>query len=395
MIPVSMEKKIAADCQSLKEQGLWGLRRILTGKQGPRAILDGRDTIILTSTNYLGLAADQEIVAETVAAVQSHGVGEASGPRICGVTDIHLKLEEVIASFLRTERALLFSSCMLANIGVIATLVGKGDIIFSDALNHASIVDGCRLSGAAIQAYAHCDMKALEKGLTEAKEYKMKLIVTDGVFSMDGDIVPLPDIIELARRFEAVLVVDDAHGVGVLGKTGRGTAEYFGLEGQIDVITSTLGKAMGGIVGGYAASRADVIEYLVQKARAYRFTNVVPAALVKSSLAAFKKLETQPTLLARLWENTTHFKGSLTEAGFELAPSKTAIVPVMIRNGALAMEMSNRLLEEGVFIQGYVYPVVPKGEERLRCMISAAHTKEDLDTAVNAFISVGKDLHVI
>ena len=284
---------------------------------------------------------------------------------------------------------------MLANIGVIATLVGKGDIIFSDALNHASIVDGCRLSGATIEPYAHCDMKALEKGLTEAMEYQMKLIVTDGVFSMDGDIVPLPDIIELARRFEAIVVVDDAHAVGVLGKTGRGTAEYFGLEGQIDVITSTLGKAMGGIVGGYVAYRANVIEYLVQKARTYRFTNVVPAALVKSSLAAFKKLETQPTLLAHLWENTNHFKGALTEAGFELAPSKTAIVPVIIRNGALAMEMSNRLLEEGVFIQGYVYPVVPKGEERLRCMISAAHTKEDLDTAVNAFISVGKDLHVI
>ncbi|HHY37461.1 MAG TPA: glycine C-acetyltransferase [Clostridia bacterium] len=396
MIPRALEEKMESDLRSLKDQGLWGVRRILSSAQGPRAVLDGRETVILTSTNYLGLASDPDVVAEATRILQTHGAGEASGPRICGVTDIHLQLEEYIARFHKTERAVLFASCFLANVGVITALMGKEDVIFSDALNHASIVDGCRLSGAKIQVYPHLDLKALEDGLRSAGGYRCKMIITDGVFSMDGDVAPLPELIEIARRYEAILVVDDAHATGVLGRSGKGTPELFGVEGQVDIITSTLGKAMSGSIGGYVASTAQIVEYMIQRARTYRFTNVVPAATVATALAAFKKLESHSeTILGRLRENTRYFKDALSAAGFEIAPSQTPIVPVMVRDGALAMDMSARLLEEGVFVQGYSYPVVPRGEERLRCIVSAAHTREDLDFAVDAFNRVGKRLKLI
>ncbi|QUL99252.1 MAG: glycine C-acetyltransferase [Candidatus Fermentithermobacillus carboniphilus] len=395
MISEELQNKIRDELEELKSQGLWGYRRIISSAQGAHAILDGRDTIILTSTNYLGLASDPEVVQETEKILRRYGAGESSGPRICGVTDIHLALEEYLAHFHKTERALLFPSCFLANVGAIATLVGKGDAIFSDALNHASIIDGCRLSGAKIHVYPHLDLAHLEKDLAAAEGYRTKLIVTDGVFSMDGDLAPLPDLISIARRYNAVLMVDDAHGVGVLGENGRGTPELFGVEGQIDILTSTLGKAMSGSIGGYIATSSLLTEYYIQKARTYRFTNVVPAHVVASALAAFKKMESLPEIRTRLWDNTRYFRRLLTSLGFEVAPSQTPILPVMIRDGAVAMEMSARLLDEGVFVQGYCYPVVPRGEERLRCIVSAAHTRDDLDAAAQAFERVGRSLGIL
>ncbi len=383
------------ELRAIEEKGLLGVRRILSGPQGPQAILDGKETIILTSTNYLGLSSNPELIGESQKALHEYGGGLSSGPRICGVTDLHLEFEDYIAKFNKTEKALLYSSCFNANIGVLTALAGKNDVIFSDELNHASIVDGCRLSGAKIEVYPHLDLDYLKDKLKLSASYDKRLIITDGVFSMEGDIAPLPEFIEIARQYDAILIVDDAHATGVIGRQGRGTAELFGVLGQVDIITSTLGKAMGGTIGGYAASNSVIIEYLIQKSRNYRFTNVVPSSSTAYSFAAFKYLEKHQNLLSNLRDNTNYFRDKLLSLGFEVMASQTPIVPVMIRDPKAATAMSSELLKKGVFVQGYTYPVVPQGHERLRCIISAAHTKVQLDKAAETFEVVGKEIGTI
>ncbi len=383
------------ELKSIEEKGMLGVRRILSGPQGPQAILDGKDTIILTSTNYLGLSSNPDLIAESTKALVEYGGGLSSGPRICGVTDLHLEFEDYIAKFNKTEGALLYSSCYNANIGVLTALADKNDVIFSDELNHASIVDGCRLSSAKIEVYPHLDLDYLKKKLESTADYGKRLIITDGVFSMDGDIAPIPQLIEIAREFDAILIVDDAHATGVIGEHGRGTAELFGVLGEIDIITSTLGKAMGGTIGGYVAGNSILIKYLIQKSRNYRYTNVVPSSSTAYSFAAFKYLEKHQNLLNDLKDNTNYFKNRLLSLGFEVMDSKTPIVPVMVRDPKTATAMSKELLKRGVFVQSYTYPVVPHGHERLRCIISAAHKKEQLDRATQIFEVVGKEIGAI
>lgn len=395
MISPEYQKRINADLKQVEESGRWGLRRIIATPTGPRAKLDSQDTIIITNNNYLNLSNDQELVAEAIAAMRKYGGGQAAGPRICGLTDLHVAFEEYLAQFHSMERCLLFNSCYYANVATLPALSQKGDLIFSDAYNHASIVDGCRLSGAKVEVYPHLDLSYVEQRLREdGSNYQARVLVTDGVFSMDGDLAPLPQLIELTNKYEVVLVVDDSHGTGVMGKTGKGTAEYFGVEDKIDVIISTLGKAMGGSIGGYVAANAQIIEHIVQNSR-YRFTNVVPTTSTAFAFAAFRYLEKHPELPAKLHQAAGYFKEQLRKEGFIVPESQAPIVPLIVGDAQKAMNMSELLFDEGVFVQGYTYPAVPKGLERLRFIISVGHTPEIVDEVVAACVKVGKQLQII
>lgn len=388
-------QRINDNLKQVEESGRWGIRRIISTPTGPRACLDNKETIVITTNNYLNLGNNEELKQAASIALCKYGGGEAAGPRICGVTDLHLEFENYLANFSCTERALLFNSCYYANVAAIPALAKKGDVILSDELNHASIIDGCRLSGAVVDAYPHLDLKYVEEKLKEYQnQFNARVIVTDGVFSMDGDIAPLPDLIELARKYDAVLVVDDSHATGVMGKTGKGTPEYFGVEGQIDVMISTLGKAMGGSIGGYVASNTKIIEHMIQVSR-YRFTNVVPASCIAYAYAAFRYMEKHPELLSKLHDNAAYFKSELRKSGFNVPDSIAPIVPVIIGDAQKAMDMSSALFELGVFVQGYTYPAVPEGLERLRFIISAGHDHVILDEVVAACIKTGKKLGVI
>ena len=395
--PTTVDKLawIREELQALREQGLYIHIRTIQSAQGPWLTVDGRRVLNFCSNNYLGLANHPRMREAARRAIDQYGVGPAAVRTIAGTLDLHLVLEEKLARFKGVEAAISFQSGFNANLATIPALVGEGDVIFSDELNHASIIDGCRLSRARIVRYAHNDPNDLETKVREhLGSFRRGLIVTDGVFSMDGDIAPLPDIVEIAERYNLMLMVDDAHGEGVLGRGGRGIVDHFGLHGRVDIEVGTLSKAFG-VVGGYVAGRREVVEWLRQRGRPFLFSSAMTAADTAACIAAVEILEESTALVDRLWENTRYFKEEMRRLGFDLGQSVTPITPVMLGDAHLAQTFSRRLFEEGVFAQAIGYPTVPRGKARIRVMISAAHSREDLDRGLEAFARVGRELGVI
>lgn len=382
------------ELDELKREGVYRDLRVVQGEQKARTVIDGKEVINLSSNNYLGLTTHPRLRQAAIAAVEKYGAGSGAVRTIIGTMTLHQELEEKIAKFKHTEAALVFQSGFTANTGVIPAVVGKGDVVISDELNHASIIDGCRLSRADIKRYPHRDMDGLKKALEESQGYRRKLVITDGVFSMDGDIAPLPDIVELADRYGAMVMVDDAHASGVLGRNGRGTVDHFNLHGRVDIQVGTLSKAIG-VLGGYVAGPKVLRDWLIQRARPFLFSTSHPPAVAAACIAAFDVLLEEPQLIDRLWENARYFKAGLKELGFNTGESETPITPVIVGEGALAMRFSDRLFEEGVFAQGIAYPTVPAEKSRVRTIVTAAHTRADLDEALAIFARVGRELGII
>jgi len=381
---------------SLKEEGLYKSERILKSAQASSITLnDGSEVINFCANNYLGLASNDKIKHAAAKALNDYGYGLASVRFICGTQSIHKELENSISSFLKTEDTILYSSCFDANTGLFETLLNKDDAIISDALNHASIIDGVRLCKASRFRYKNSDMNSLEEQLILAKDAKVKLIVTDGVFSMDGSLAKLPEICALAKKYEALLMVDDSHSIGVLGKEGRGTASYYGLEKEIDIYTGTLGKALGGASGGFTSGRAEIIDYLRQASRPYLFSNSLAPMVTAASIEAIKILKESSSLLTQLHDNSKYFREQMSAAGFSLKGANHAIIPVLLKDEKLANKMATRLLECGIYVIAFSFPVVPKGQARIRVQISAMHNKEQLQKAISSFILVGKELGVL
>jgi glycine C-acetyltransferase len=387
------QPRFQAQLETIKSEGLYKGERVITSPQGVEVATRETGTVLnFCANNYLGLANHPEIVEAAVQALRSHGFGMASVRFICGTQDLHKGLEQAIARFLLTEDAILYTSCFDANTGLFETLLGADDAVISDALNHASIIDGIRLCKAKRLPYAHGDMQDLERKLKEAQACRTRLIATDGVFSMDGDIAKLDRIVELANQYDAMVMVDDSHATGFVGANGRGSAEYHGVMDKVDIYTSTLGKALGGGSGGFTASRRDVIELLRQRSRPYLFSNTLTPALAAAGIKAFDLLSRSGKLRERLQENTRYFRDAMTRAGFAIRPGDHPIVPVMLYDAALAQQMATRLLAEGIYVIGFSYPVVPKGQARIRVQISAAHTTQHLKQAVDAFTRVAMEL---
>lgn len=381
--------------QELKDNGVYRKLPILETPNEPEVILNGKKVINLSANNYLGFANHPRLKKAAIKAVEEYGVGSGAVRTIIGNMDIHEELESVLAEFKREERAFLFQSGFNCNAGTIQAITEKGDIIISDELNHASIIDGARLSRADKGIYKHSDMDSLEQVLKENRDkYKRMLIITDGVFSMDGDIANLPDIVNLAEKYEAMTYVDDAHGSGVLGESGRGTVDHFDLHGRVDFSMGTLSKAIG-VIGGYVAGSSTMYEWLSHRARPVLFSTSLPPAAVGAITEALKMLMESTEYTERLWDNAKHFKTKLGELGFDTGNSKTPITPVIIGDEAKTMEFSKKLLENGVFVSGIVFPTVPKGTGRVRCMISAAHTIDQLDRAVEVFKKVGEEMKIL
>jgi glycine C-acetyltransferase len=389
---------LRSQLRELEAEGLLKRERVLTSPQGAWIEADGKRVVNLCANNYLGLAGHPDLVDAARRALPRYGYGLSSVRFICGTQDVHKELEGRIARFLGFEDAILFSSCFDANGGVFEALLGEEDAVVSDALNHASIIDGIRLCKARRYRYANGDMAELAAQLRAAEEAgaRFKLVVTDGVFSMDGSFANLPAICDLADRHGALVMVDDSHAVGFVGERGRGTHEHFGVMGRVDLVTGTLGKALGGASGGYVAGSAEVVEWLRQRARPYLFSNTVAPVIAAVSLGILDGMEEAGgALRLRLRENARHFRAELTKLGFELLPGEHPIVPVMLHDAKLAQEMAARLMDEGVYVIGFFFPVVPKGQARIRTQMSAAHAREDLDLAVAAFAKVGRALGVI
>ena len=397
---MSFAARLEAELEQFKQQGVYKRLNHLEGPQAARTRMEGRgEVVILSSNNYLGLCNEPEVVAGGKRALDQFGAGTGSVRFICGTFAIHRELEQALARFVGCESALSYVSCWNANEGLVATLLGEQDIVISDQLNHASIIDAIRLAKSITKCqtavYRHSDMADLEDKLRAAKDSRLKLIFTDGVFSMEGDIAKLPDIVTLARRYGAVVAMDDSHGTGVLGRSGRGTAEHHGMLGQVDIITSTLGKALGGAAGGFTAGPSPLADYLTQRSRPQLFSNALPPTVAGSALAAVRHVEHHPELVTRLHENARYFRERLRALGFKPLEGDTPIVPVILGETAKAIEMSELLLAEGVFVTGFGYPVVPQGHARIRCQLSAAHTREDLDFALAAFKRVGAKLGLL
>ncbi len=381
---------------ALERDGLYKRERVMASPQsGDIRLADGRPMVNLCANNYLGLANAPDLIRAAHAALDSHGFGMASVRFICGTQDLHRKLEADIAAWLGTEAAILFPSCFDANGGVFEALLGPEDVIISDALNHASLIDGIRLCKAQRRRYGNCDMAELEQHLQDSAQARFRLIVTDGVFSMDGTIAPLDAICALAEQYDALVMIDDAHGHGFLGAHGRGTPEFRGVEGRIDIISGTLGKALGGASGGFIAARTPVVDMLRNKGRPYLFSNSVAPALVAGAIEAIQLARDGAALRATLFENTAYWREGLTALGFTLLPGEHPIVPVMLGDARLAGQMADRLLDEGVYVIGFSFPVVPQGQARIRTQMSAALTRQDLDLALAAFARVGRELGVI
>jgi glycine C-acetyltransferase len=386
---------IAQEIDGLKSQGLYNHIRTIGSPQGAWLVVDGKKVLNFCSNNYLGLANHPQLVAAAKKAADEMGVGPAAVRSIAGTTGLHLELEKRLAAFKGVEAAITFQSGFTANLATIPALVGKEDAIFSDRLNHASIIDGCRLSGAKIIPYEHCDVASLEAVVKEnLSQYRRSIIITDGVFSMDGDVAPLDKIYEVARVYELLLMVDDAHGEGVLGKGGRGIVDHFGLHGKVDVEVGTLSKAFG-VVGGVVAGNAVIVEWLRQRGRPFLFSSAVTAPDAAACLAALDLLEGSTELVDRLWENARYFKAGMQKLGFNTGLSTTPISPIMLGEAPLAQQFSRDLFEESVFAMALGFPTVPQGKARIRVMISAAHAQTDLDKGLAAFEKVGKKLGVI
>ena len=375
----------------IRSSGMWkGERMITTAQRSDIEVRDApgtaaRPMLNLCANNYLGLADHPEVTAAASEAMKRYGYGMASVRFICGTQDIHCELEARISSFLGTEDTILYSSCFDANAAIFETLLGPEDVVLSDALNHASIIDGIRLSKAQRRILKHTDLDDYRRGLDEARQARVRLLVTDGVFSMHGEVAPLLEVCSLAREHDALLVVDDSHATGVLGARGRGTPEHFGVEEQVDLITGTLGKALGGASGGFASGRRELVTLLRQRSRPYLFSNSLAPAMAGGALKAIDVLEREPERVQRLRENTNYFRQEMTARGFQLAPGEHPIVPILLGDEALTVETASRLFEKGLYVVGFTYPVVPKGEARIRVQISATHSREDLERAVGLF----------
>jgi len=394
----TLKKQVESEIQKIREAGLYKDERVLASPQGAEVRLaDGRRVLVFCANNYLGLSSHPEVIAAAHKALDDHGYGLSSVRFICGTQDLHKTLEKKIAEFLGTDDTLLYAACFDANGGVFEPLLGEEDAIVSDTLNHASIIDGVRLCKAQRWRYAHADMADLEKCLKEAKDKGCRhtMIATDGVFSMDGDIAPLREICDLAERHRAIVMVDDSHATGFIGRTGRGTPEHCGVTGRIDILTSTLGKALGGAIGGYTSGRREIIELLRQRSRPYLFSNTLPPPVVGASIAVFDLLSRTTELRDRLESNTRLFREGMTAAGFEIRPGTHPIVPIMLYDEKLAHTMAARLLNEGIYVIGFSFPVVPRGQARIRVQLSAAHTPEHIRRAIEAFTRVGHDLGVL
>lgn len=386
---------LTQEIDGLKEQGLYNRIRTIGSAQGAWLTVDGKNVLNFCSNNYLGLANHPKIVEAAKEATKKYGVGPAAVRSIAGTMDLHVQLEQRLAKFKGAEDVITFQSGFTANLGTISALVGKEDVVFSDRLNHASIIDGCRLSGAKIIPYEHNDPGALEDAIKDnLSNYRRALIVTDGVFSMDGDIAPLPDLYEVAKRYDILFMVDDAHGEGVLGKGGRGIVDHFGLHGKVDIEVGTMSKAFG-VVGGIVAGDKVIIEWLRQRGRPFLFSSAVTAPDAAACLAAVDLLEESTELVDRLWSNAKYFKTEMKKLGFDTGVSETPITPVMLGEAPLAQQFSRELFEEGVFAMAIGFPTVAKGKARIRVMISAAHDNDDLGKGLEAFEKVGKKLGVI
>ena len=395
-----LEHRIEPELEQFIQDGTYKRLNYLDSPQAARVRMEGRgEVIILSSNNYLGLCNEPAVVRAGKEALDRFGAGTASVRFICGTFTIHRELEAACARLVGTATSLSFVSAWNANEAVPATLLGEHDIVISDQLNHASIIDAVRLAKAITKCqsavYRHADLADLDAKLAAARDRRVKMVITDGVFSMEGAIAPLPGLLQLCRKHEAVLVVDDSHGTGVLGENGRGTAEHFGVAGEVDIITSTLGKALGGAAGGFVAASAAVCDYLTQRARPQLFSNALPPTVAASALASIEYVEAHPERVATLRVNAQYFREQLLELGFKPLPGETPIIPVILGETAAAIRMSDLLLAEGVFVTGFGYPVVPQGQARVRCQISAAHTRADLDQALAAFRKVGRQLRVI
>ncbi|MDP1715089.1 MAG: glycine C-acetyltransferase [Anaerolineales bacterium] len=386
---------IQQEIEGLKSQGLYNNIRTIGSPQGAWLSVDGKKVLNFCSNNYLGLANHPALIAAAKKATDEMGVGPAAVRSIAGTMTLHVELEKRLAEFKGVEAALTFQSGFTANLATVPALASKEDVIFSDKLNHASIIDGCRLSGAKIIAYEHIDVKSLEEQIkANLSQYRRALIITDGVFSMDGDIAPLPDIYEVAKKYDILLMVDDAHGEGVLGKGGRGIVDHFGLHGKVDVEVGTMSKAFG-VVGGIVAGKAVIIEWLRQRGRPFLFSSAVTVPDAAACLAAVDLLEDSTQLVDKLWDNANYFKAEMKTLGFNTGVSETPITPVMLGEAPLAQQFSRELFDAGVFAMALGFPTVPQGKARIRVMISAAHSKDDLDKGLAAFKSVGKKLRVI
>jgi glycine C-acetyltransferase len=390
-----LDELVRREVASFKEQGTFRTKHVLQSEQGGRALLDGKRVVMLGSSNYLGLASDPRVKEAAKEAVDKYGCGAASVSEVCGLTDLHYELRGRLARFLGTEDALLYPSCSTANAGVIDGLLRSEDVVLSDQMNHASIIDGCRICAAEKKVYPHKDLAKLEELLREAGGARLRMIVTDGVFSMEGDTAPLDRIVELAKRYSAIVVVDESHALGVMGAAGKGTVEQYGVEGQIDVQTGTMGKALGGAGGGYVCGSRDLVDYLYHRSRAFIFTNALPPATVAAGLAALTILEEDPGLVRRLRENTLYFRKGIETIGLELLGGESAITPILIGDTPQAYAMADRLMEDGVFLAAVGYPVVPVGEARLRAQVTAALTTDDLDFALERIERIATELRVV
>ncbi len=387
---------IASELEGLKSAGLYKSERVITSTQsGEIEVASGAKVLNFCANNYLGLADNEELREAAKVALDRYGYGMASVRFICGTQEEHKELEARISTFLGMEDTILYSSCFDANGGLFETLLGEEDAVISDALNHASIIDGVRLSKAKRFRYANNDMSALEEELKKAESSRFKLIATDGVFSMDGIIANLKGVCDLAEKYNAMVMVDDSHAVGFVGKHGRGSPEHCGVEGRVDIITGTLGKALGGASGGYTSAKREVVDWLRQRSRPYLFSNTLAPAIAGASIKVFDIIEKGDALRDRLYANAEHFRASMTKLGFTLAGAGHPIIPVMLGDAALAQELAAKMLDRGIYVIGFSFPVVPKGQARIRTQMSAAHSTKDIDRAVEAFAEVGRDLGVI
>jgi glycine C-acetyltransferase len=385
---------LSAEIESLKEQRLYRRLRVLDDEQTARARFDGRSVVNLSSNNYLGLTTHPRLRERALEATRTFGVGSGSVRTIAGTMAIHMELERKLAEFKKTEAVVVFQSGFAANAGTVAAVLGREDVIVSDELNHASIIDGARLSRAEIKVFAHRDGAAARKILAEQPKERRKLLITDGVFSMDGDLGALPELAALAEEFGCIMMVDDAHASGVFGRNGRGTIDHFGLHGRVDIQVGTLSKAIGAL-GGYVAGSRALIEFLYHRARPFLFSTSHPPGVAAACIAAIDVLMDEPQLIERLWENTKFFKAGLARLGFDTGTSESPITPVIAGDGALAMKLSDRLFEEGVFAQGIAFPTVPRGRARVRTIVTASHTRDELQFALDAFATVGRELGII
>ncbi len=390
-----IQNHLQNELNAIKEAGLYKTERIIESPQRPNIEVGGKEVLNFCANNYLGLSDNPRLVEAAKRAMDSRGFGMSSVRFICGTQDIHKELEAAISNYFGTEDTILYAACFDANGGVFEPLLGEEDAIISDSLNHASIIDGVRLCKAARYRYANADMEDLERQLQEAQKHRFRIIVTDGVFSMDGNVAPMDKIYELAQKYDAMIMVDECHSAGVVGPTGRGVTEQYNLRGKVEIITGTLGKAMGGGIGGFTTGKREIIELLRQRSRPYLFSNSIPPSIVGASIEMFKMLEQSDELHTKLADNVEFFVKGMREAGFDIKPTESAICAVMLYDAPLAQKMAAELLNQGIYVIGFFYPVVPKEQARIRVQVSAGHSRENLEKCIAAFTKVGKELGVL